>query len=250
MAEPLIALATEDFAAYLDLSRHLRAESIPFDSLTPGDEVPDEVEVVITTRSERSEVAHDHVVTYSTPEATVEETMRLMRGLEQVDRLVIGVDPGPRPGLAVLADGHVLSSRQASDPERVVETVASIADRYDGAALVVRVGRGAQIRRDRIVNGLLEAGFPVELVDESETSPPRRRLDGERDKVAARVIALTAGDPVDSQRSIEVPPGQIRDIQRRSRKASEGQVTISRALAGKVAEGAISLSEALRLQTA
>lgn len=250
MAKPLIALATEDFAAYLDLSRHLRGKGIPFASLTPGRSVPDEIEVVITTRAERSKVTHDHVVTYSTPEATVEETMRLLRGLEDVDRVVVGVDPGERPGIAVIADGHVLSSRQTPDPDRVAEIVTSIAGRYEGADVVVRVGHGAGTIRDRIVNALLEAGFPVELVDESESSPPRRRLAGERDKVAARVIAMTAGDPVESRRSIEVPPGEIREIQRRSRLASEGQVTISRALAGKVAEGAISLAEAVRRQCA
>lgn len=250
MAEPPIALATEDFAAYLDLSRHLRSKNIPFESLSPGAEVPDEIEVVITTQEERSQIAHDHVVAYSTPEATVEQTMRLMRGLEEVDRVIVGIDPGPRPGLAVIADGHVLTSRQTSDPEGVVEDVAAIAGRHEDAHVVVRVGRGAGTRRDRIVNGLLEAGFPVELVDESETSPPRRRLSGERDKVAARVIAMTGGERVDTQRSIDVPPGEIRDIQRRSRKESEGQVTISRALAGKVAEGAITLAEAVRRQSA
>jgi hypothetical protein len=250
VADPLIALATQDFAAYLDLSRHLRSKGIAFRSLTPGAEVPDEVDVVITTREERHEVAHDQVVTYSTPKATVEESIRVARGLEEVDRVVVGVDPGPRPGLAVLADGHVLASRQTSDPERVVDDVAAVARRHADARVIVRVGHGAGTRRDRIVNGLLEAGFVVELVDESETSPPRRRLSGERDKVAARVIATTAGERVTSQRSIDVPPGEISDIQRRSRKASEGEVTISRALAGKVAEGAITLAEALRRQSA
>lgn len=250
MAEPLIALVTEDFAAYLDLSRYLRREEIDFRSLSPGVEIPDEVEAVITTAAERSQIDHPHVVTYSTPQATVEETIRLMRGLEEVDELVIGVDPGERPGLAVLADGHVLSSRQTSHPERVIDVVAAIASRYTGADVVVRVGHGAQTLRDRIVNGLLDAGFAVELVDESSSSPPRRRLAGERDKVAARNIAMSTGEAVETQQRIEVPPGEIRDIQRRSRIESDGEVTISRVLADKVAQGTISLAEAVRRQTA
>ncbi len=250
MADPLIALVTEDFSAYLDLSRHLRNREIEFESLTPGSAIPGDIEVVITTDAERHHVDHDHVVTYSTPEATVEETMRILRGLDDIDRLVIGIDPGPRPGLAVLADGHVLASRQTADPETVVEDVTSIARRYKDTPMIVRVGHGAQTRRDRIVNGLLDAGHPVELVDESETSPARGRLDGKRDKIAARVIAMTAGERIVTQRPIEVPPGEIRDIQRRSRIASEGQITISRALAGKVAEGVLTLAEAVQRQTA
>lgn len=249
MAEALIALATQDFAAYLDLSRHLRSEGIAFESLTPGAPIPGEIQVVITTADERSDIEHEHVVTYTTPQATIEDAMRVMRGLEDVDQLVIGVDPGERPGVAIIADGHVLSSRQTTNPERVVEVVSSIAGRYEGADVVVRVGHGAQTRRDRIVNGLLAGGFVVELVDEGGSSPPRQRLAGERDKVAARVIGMTAGEPVHSQRQIEVPPGEIRDIQRRSRLASDGEVTISKTLAGKVAQGAISLAEAVRRQT-
>lgn len=248
MARSSIALATEDFDAYHDLSQRLQAEDLAFESISPGTPVPEDVEVVITTADERGAVAHDRVVVYSTPQATVEEAIRLLRGLEDVARLVIGVDPGKRPGLAVLADGHVLSTRSAADPDRVVDEVKALGDRYGGAEVVVRIGHGARTLRDRIVNGVLEAGFAVELVDETSSSPPRRRVAGERDKVAARVIAMTAGQVVETQTSIEVPPGRIREIQRRSRIESDGAVTISRALADKVAVGALSLSEAVRRQ--
>ncbi len=250
MAKPLIALATEDFAAYLDLSRHLRAQKIPFQSLIPGTPIPGEIKVVITTDNEQANIQHDHIVTYTTPEATIEETMRLVRGLETVDHIIIGIDPGPRPGLALLADGHLLTARQTPNPEHVVQDVNAIAQRYQDTPLTVRVGHGAQTRRDRIVNGLLEHGHHVELVDETETSPARGRIAGERDKIAARVIAMTTGQPIRTPRTITVPPGEIRDIQRRSRIESDGQITISRHLAGKVAEGLLTLPEAVRIQTA
>jgi hypothetical protein len=248
VAHSAIALATEDFAVYLDLSQQLQAQDISFESLTPGSEVPGDVEVVITTADERSKIGHEQVVIYSTPEDTIEETIRYLRGLEDVRRLVIGVDPGERPGLAVIADGHVVSTRSTSEPETVVDAVERIARRYPDADIVVRVGNGAQTRRDRIVNTVLESGFDVELVDETASSPPRQREAGKRDKVAARVIAMTVGEPIQHRRKIEVPPGEIRDIQRRSRKASDGKVTISRTLAGKVAQGNLSLAEAVRRQ--
>jgi hypothetical protein len=248
VAHTPIALMTEDFAAYHDLSRRLQAEDLAFESISPGSPIPDEVEVVITTAEERGRVRHERVVVHSTPQATVEEVTRLLRGLEDVDRLVIGVDPGERPGLAVLADGHVLSTRSTAHPDRVVDEVKALADRYEDAEVVVRVGHGARTLRDRIVNGVLEAGFDVELVDETSSSPPRQRVAGERDKVAARVIAMTAGELVETQKSIDVPPGEIREIQRRSRKQSDGAVTISKTLADKVAQGTLSLAEAVRRQ--
>jgi hypothetical protein len=248
VAHSAIALATEDFAVYLDLSRQLSDQDIPFESLTPGAEIPEDIEVVITTADERSKIGHEQVVVYSTPEATIEETIRLMRGLDDVGRLVIGVDPGKRPGLAVLADGHVVAMRSTPEPESVVDAVEGIAKRYRDAEVIVRVGNGAATRRDRIVNSVLDEGFQVELVDETASSPPRQRTDGKRDKVAARVIAMTVGEPVQDRQDIDVPPGEIRDIQRRSRKESDGQVTISRTLAGKVATGSLSLAEAVRRQ--
>jgi hypothetical protein len=248
VAHPPIALMTEDFAAYHDLSQRLQAEELAFESISPGSPIPDEVDVVITTAEERGDVRHDRIVVHSTPQATVEETIRLLRGLEDVGRLVIGIDPGERPGLAVIADGHVISTRSTADPERVVDEVKALADRYEDAEVVVRVGHGAQTLRDRIVNGVLEAGHLVELVDETSSSPPRQRVAGERDKVAARVIAMTAGELVETQQPIDVPPGEIREIQRRSRKQSDGAVTISSTLAGKVATGALTLAEAVRRQ--
>ncbi len=239
---------TEDFAAYHDLSQRLHAEDLAFESISPGTPVPDGIEVVITTAEERGLDVDDRVVVYSTPQATVEETIRLMRGLEDIDRLVIGIDPGERPGLAVLADGHVLSTRSTADPDRVVDEVRGLGQRYEGTEIVVRIGHGAQTMRDRIVNGVLEAGLAVELVDETSSSPPRQRVAGERDKVAARIIAMTAGRSVERQKAIDPPPGEIREIQRRSRKQSNGAVTISRTLAGKVAMGTLSLAEAVRRQ--
>ncbi len=248
MARPPIAVATEDFAAYLDIARKLRVEGIAFASLSPGDPIPGHVEVVITTEAEQGRIEHPRVVLFSTPYATIEAAMARLKGLDEIEHLVIGVDPGQRPGIAVVADGHLLSSRLAANPEDVAAEVRATAARFPEADVRVRVGHGAQTMRDRIVNGLLAVGFMVEVVDETSTSPPRARVAGERDKIAARSIARTTGTLVEHPRRVEASPGEIRDIQRRSRLASEGRVTISKRLAGKVATGHLSLTEAVRQQ--
>lgn len=246
----MIAVATQDFEVYHDLVRYLRANEVPFETLDPGEPVPGHVDVVITTEPEAEEITHPAVVAFTTPHGSVEEAMGYLKGVGEVTDLVIGIDPGERPGVAVLADGHILSSRQVADPARVVAVVQATAERFTGAEVIVRVGHGAATLRDRIVNGLLDAGFSVQLVDETSTSPPRRRLHGERDQVAARTIALTPGIPIYSRRQIDVPPGELREIQRRSRMAAQGEVTISTDLARKVATGALSLAEAIERQQA
>lgn len=246
VTQAVIALATEDFEAYLDLSRQLRAAGVPFETHAPDGPIPGHVSVVITTAAEEHRVPHDRVVVYTTPEATVEDTVRSLKGLTEVRQLVLGIDPGERPGLAVVADGHTLSARQTEGPAALLEAVEDTAARYPEADVLVRVGHGAVTLRDGIVNALLASAFDVELVDETSTSPPLSRKSGERDAVAARAIAAVAGARVTEPLPVHVSLGEIREVQRRSRIASGGLFTINRRLALKVATGRLTLTEAVR----
>jgi hypothetical protein len=99
----------------------------------------------------------------------------------------------------------------------------------------------------RLANSLVAQGIPVELVDESGTSPYLGKGTGGAaisDIVAAINIAYMQGVRVGHQ---EITPtkGEIRWIQERSRELSGGQTTIPRQLAKKVAIGEITIREAL-----
>ena len=245
MTQATIALATQDFAVVHDLAQHMRDAGVPFETLDPLEPVPGHISVVITTAAEQPLIEHPTVVVATTPRATVEEVVRRLKGVDEVRHLVLGIDPGDRPGLAVVANGQVLSSRQTENiPDLLAATRRAVA-RYPDTQVVVRVGHGAASQRDAIVNELLALGLPVELVDETSTTPPGSRRGPLRDEAAARAIALIAGVPVDGPRRVRVSTGEIREIQRRSRIASNGTLTISRALARKVATGRLTLPEAV-----
>lgn len=245
-----IAILTEDFSAYHDLVRALRRRDVPFESLAFGDPIPDRVGAVITTEEERDRVPASNVVALDgSPREAVARATRLLEGKERYASLILGVDPGEKPGFAVIADGELLHATEAVGPEVVVDLVEEAIEAYPSASYTVRIGHGATTRRDRILNALTRVPVPVEIVDEEQTTGTHTRMSGERNIEAAVAIALSSGRRVAKRiRTLQPSPGEIRDIQHRSRKASKGRVTISRDLAEKVASGEMSMGKAIALQ--
>ena len=165
------------------------------------------------------------------------------KGLDSAYRLKFGVDPGPRPGLAWLADGIVIGSAQLQSLDRLAEHIIGIATAVEHARMSVNVGDGAPMIRDQIINQLIISGIETYQVDEYKTSI------GSRSKAhihAATRIALMGGIRVNNVRELKPTIGDLKEIQRQSRIHSSGDLTISTELARKVACGEITMDEAIR----
>ena len=108
----------------------------------------------------------------------------------------------------------------------------------------MRIGHGDRTNRNRILNALAQEGLPTEIVDEAGTTDRTQ----EPDIDAAIKIAFVPGVRATPPYDVEPTPGEVREIQRRSRMSSEGGVTISKELASRVARGEITLDEAVRKQ--
>jgi len=163
----------------------------------------------------------------------------LRRGGE--GRTVVGIDPGDRPGIAVLSGETVVAAFQV--PFEEVSNV--VAREVEGAAdPLVRIGDGARLKGSAIVDELEDV--PVELVDETGTTPYQGTgVRGMGDVLAAVNIARLEGEEIES-RDVEPTDGEIRQIKTRSRERSDDDRSIDEALARKVALGELSMSEALR----
>nr|WP_272931470.1 hypothetical protein [Halobacterium noricense] len=234
----VIVVATEDFEVYHEVVEELRDRDVTFTTVEPGEPLPETTGVVITAGED---IDADAPVVVADPDharQTVEEALVYLRGGE--GRTVVGVDPGTRPGIAVLRGGMVVSAFQVP-VERAAEVVSEEVAGEDDA--VVRVGDGARLEGARIIDGLDDVR--VELVDETGTTPflgPGAR--GMGDVLAAANIALMTGEEVEG-RSIEPTEGEIQVIKSRSREASDQNRTITEALARQVARGELTLDEAL-----
>lgn len=246
----VVAVITEDFALFHDVVAALKARRIPFISLSPGDPIPANVGAAIVSMRERDAVRFAPKVVAeggeSGVEASVVEALRHLSGRETIEELVVGIDPGLRPGVAVLGDGTVLETFQAESPEDAARRACEAVRRIPARNITVRIGHGDTINRNRTVNVLLDSGLyaGLEVVDERGTTT----ISHSPDTLAAIRIASGKGSPVGSKFAVRPTAGMLRDIQRRSRLKSDGKLAISSALARMVGTGEIDMEKAIALQ--
>ncbi len=215
-------------------------------SLFPGDRIPDHVTAVLTSPEEAGRISHRNVIAVSEGGdrrvlgAAVAHALGMA---DPGDSLIVGIDPGPRPGYAIFAGPVVLDQGVLESPEATGAFSVQLRHRFPSRHLLFRVGTGDPPARNRIVNSLLEHHRAVELVDEQGTTPRGHRRP--RDPEAARTIARSRGHPVRERLELTTTPGEIANLQRLSREGSDGRVTISRASAHRVLLGELTLAEAL-----
>jgi hypothetical protein len=237
----VIVVATADFELYHDLVTALRERGVTFTTVEPGDELPDGTTVVVTGSGESVPVDGAAEVVHADPGDTRDAIESVLAGLRGGGgRTVVGIDPGERPGVAVLRGETVVAAFQVP-ADRAASLVAS--ELEEAVDPLVRIGDGARLVGARIVDDLPDV--PVELVDESGTTPHlgsgARNMD---DVLAAVNIARIEGERVE-ERTVEPTAGELQRIQDRSREHSDGNRAIDEALARRVAAGDLTIAEAL-----
>jgi hypothetical protein len=243
----IVAIITEDFSLFYDLVKELKRTRISFVSLSFNEPIPSNVGIVLTTLEEAPRIPfHEKLAVGKGADlpAIITEAKRRMRGVETYGRLIIGIDPGVRPGYAVVSAGAVLYTTQLSRPEDVAETTRQILVLYPAKEVIVRVGHGDPTNRNRTINALQELGLHIQIVDERSTTKRTEFPDIQ----AAINIAQSPGHTIHGPMTLAPTGGELKNVQRKSREASNGQVTISRHLAERVAKGQLTLEDAIYLQ--
>ncbi len=252
IGEILIALITEDSRFYYEAVKELKGMDIDFVSLKPLDLVPDSIEVVLTSPAERDKINFPSVVSGKDLEYTVAECLKISKGIKNVRSLVIGVDPGRTPGIAVFADGVLVEVEQLRSPEKVLEATQRIIEVYKGKKHVIRVGMGGGVYNKRIIKVLqenLQSKVSIEGVDETATTPSLGEISSSdlKDIIAAVNIAMKKGRMLKQLVDVKPKLGEIKQVQKESRKLN-GSITISKELAKKVASGELTLEKAVEKQ--
>lgn len=239
----VVGILTEDFRLYHDLVRALKARDEPFASLSFHEPIPPEVGAILTSPEEAAKVQFPQVVPCADVAASIAKALQVLRGRETWRELVVGVDPGAEPGVAIVGDGEVIDTRLATNPESVPDIVRTALLAFPSERVRLRVGHGDPTNRNRIINALAPLGLPVEIVDEKGTTP--RLPSPTPDVEAAAAIARGRGVRAARYYAVEPTPGELREIQRKSRLASGGRVTITKELARRVARGELTLDDAI-----
>lgn len=208
--------------------------------LETGEEVPHDVAVVLTTAAEQA--GDDVGLRPGHLEADLAKALRGTSGSTGQRRVVVGVDPGPRPGVVWSVDGREEGAEQLDRPDDVGRVVQGLCEAHDDRPVLVRVGDGDPGVRNRILRDLVDTGHAVELVDERRTSKGLARHDHIG---AARRIHRLRGRPMGLVPDDPRWEGMVRDVQRRSREWTEGRLTLPSTLALEVARGELNMAEAV-----
>jgi hypothetical protein len=234
---------------YYESVKELKNRGMEFLTLALDDEIPSIVGVVLTTEEEREQIDFSEVVSADDINAAVDECLRIENGLAApYESLILGIDPGLKPGFAVLGDGKVVHAELLGTPEDILEASRKVLDTYSSRRVTFRVGRGGGVYKERVLKILQENfDFPIEVVDESHTTPLTGSGTAVKDVIAAVNIALKQGRILKQKIDVSPTNGEIKNIQRDSREVS-GNITISKLLAERVAKGELSIEEAIEAQ--
>jgi hypothetical protein len=172
-----VAVATVSGKAYYLIVNELKERGTPFLSLIPGEPIPPEVKVVITTPIERPQVMHIHVLVFESqtdPHSLGCHIVKILRGKENYEEIVVGVDPGDVIGLALIGDGAVIERQNSFSVREAVDSIQALLRGVDFSrtSVTVKVGSGVPVYR-RIVDALDEEMPPevaLEVVGEAGTA--------------------------------------------------------------------------------
>ncbi len=246
-----IALITDDFTIFQSILEVTKFRRIDTLVLSFSDPIPPDIGSVITSASESGRINFnpEKIVTFSEDaESTVNAALQILNGKNGKGQIIIGIDPGKTPGVAVLEDDMVIAIYHIPSRE-VLGVVRQILENYPPENSIIRIGHGARLVSAQLSNSLLDLGVRVELVDETGTTPAMGRgIHGPEisDIIAAINIARLKGIPPGIQ-DLEPSIGEIKRIQEMSRELSHGKASIPRDLARKVAKDELTLEEAIRM---
>lgn len=243
-----IGVFTKNFKLYYELLKVLRKRKIPYVSLNSPKNIPSKIGVILTSHNEIHDIKSQKVIAvdaYDTIDHGVDLAIQLLIGKELYSKVYIGIDPGEKPGIAVVGDDILLQKISVETPENVENVVKRIINEYPSNEILIRIGHGSPIIRNRIINSLIPLGISIEIVDESKTTPQQQLRKNEKDTEAAAAIALISGGKVQRKLPLDPTKGEIKNLQEKSRKLSDGEYTISENTAIRVLKGEISLEYAI-----
>jgi hypothetical protein len=201
--KPKVAVSTLNGKAYFIIVNELKRRNIPFLSLSPGELVPAEIRVVVTTQIEKQKTIHCKILVYDLnmdPEILGSEIVKVLLGKEDYANVIIGVDPGEAFGLAVIADDSVIDTENCFSAEETLSVIKRTLRTVDLSTTTVTVKIGSGVP---VFHSLLEAldeklplQVSLQIVSEAGTnrySPEVKNRRGFRHMVSATLIARRPG---------------------------------------------------------
>ena len=227
----------------------MRRKNIPYVSLSSIHHIPSKIGVIITSNREIHDIRFHKVIAadaYDSIDHAIDISLQMIHGKEVYSKKYIGIDPGDHPGIAIVCDDVLLQKIQVESPKKILSIVKRYLKEYPSDQTLIRIGNGSITIRNRIINSLIPLGVPIEIVDETRTTPHSQKTRDERDIEAAASIALITGGRIEKKLPVLPTKGEIRNIQEKSRKITNGKFSISEEIAKEVLNGKININDAVK----
>lgn len=155
---------------YHKIVQLLKRWDFPFVNVDLESTISEEVKVILS--SELDKDLWPNQVKGTEPINALRKGFSRILGRNQFSRLIVGVDPGPRPGIAVMGDNVLLEAFEITQPEKTSSHIGNILSDYSYRESEVRIGHGDLPNRRIIEDVLSRSGIESVVVDESNTSFP------------------------------------------------------------------------------
>jgi sugar-specific transcriptional regulator TrmB len=150
--------------------------------LVPGEPVPAEVKVVITTEKEKHLVKNENTLIFTSEnelDNLFNEVKRILQGKEAYEKILIGIDPGEAIGLAALADGEVIEEGNCFSTQEVISSIIKTLRNvnFTVTGVSVKIGNGVQVYRELVeaLDDALPPAVVLEVVSEAGTNLPLKK---------------------------------------------------------------------------
>ncbi len=165
-----IGILTRNVRLYYDITKFLKFRNIHFRILDFKGKIPRDIGVILTSQEELDSIDFHPKVAVTDLEADIRKAIQETAGMTQENILIIGVDPGPMPGIAAISKARIIETRQAQNIPHAADIIYHILSDYAYSQAILRIGDGSPEERDLLLE-LLEGNFDlVEIVDEASTS--------------------------------------------------------------------------------
>ena len=146
-------------------------------SLIPGEPIHTEIRVVITSEKEKHLTIHHKMLVYhkeTNAEILGSEVVRILRGKEIYETVSIRVDPGEVFGLAVVADGSIITTENCLSSKDIWNKIKKTLRTIDlsKSAVTVKIGKGVPIYKELLetLDQALPVPIELEIVSEAGTN--------------------------------------------------------------------------------
>ena len=166
-----VGIYTHDFKFYHDIVMDLKKWNLPFFSITDLYNIPQDINVILSSVNDTFSLPGQ--IKASSSLEGIRKCLPMLLNREEFNKIIIGIDPGPRPGIAVMADGVLMEAWECPVISNIRDSILQIIADYRYHYVMIKIGNGDRPNRDIIIKHLKNLA-PVIIVNEENTSTPHK----------------------------------------------------------------------------